>query len=841
MDHDAFLDQFFGQQPAHEQQPDHFLFDGLGDLGELDFAIQRHFGHIPPQEDINKIQEMPVVRRSQGDVDPELSTEACEEAARNFFPDICPDYLRNIAKSQTWTAQGIIEHILDQQENGNKYPKRSKSLKRKRANSHEDIEEELRKKFEAEPRHQGKPPEYFKKYKAAARSLLVAEFPDFRVKNIEEQLRRRNHSVYPTYLTLDTEFVQERSDWRKKSTTKTKQTISEIVKAFSESSEDGEKGALEEFKTARGVCEAKAAKARAKKAEEAEEAANYTRAEADGTIVECGCCFGDFPQNRMVHCSAETIHFFCCKCAKRMAETQVGLSKYQLDCMSMDGCQGTFNKSQKDLFLDEKLTLALDRIEQEAVLRIAGLESLETCPFCPYAAEYPPVELNKEFKCVSEECGVISCRLCRQETHIPKSCEEVARENGHSARRVIEEAMSAAMIRTCNKCKTPFIKENGCNKMTCTRNGCGNMQCYVCSKSCDYTHFDDAARGGKRGNCPLFDSVEQRHAQEVREAEEAARKRVAEANPDVDASLLNIQFSDKVKEDESKRTAANPVPRRMPAGFQVPPQIPVLPQQAPIVVHPPAGAVPAPVANHVEEMNRRMEMQRMHIRQQLNLDVEMEQQRVARRNMERVRQAGEAVHAGAMARVHAEAERVRLQQVEVARREVEMHAALIQQVHEAQRAQQGDDARAELERVAAQRARAIQQMQHRQQQQMAAQLNRFPQGAPFPAVPRPFDPAQVIPGALFAPAGAAGGLFEVRSPYLQGVQNPPQAVQAQNPPAPKIAQVANNSNANNAGVVHGQRNERGARANGVIDLTGSPPAPPGNNNQQRGQPYIPGW
>ncbi|KAK0744974.1 hypothetical protein B0T21DRAFT_381052 [Apiosordaria backusii] len=120
------------------------------------------------QDDVDEAQEMPVVRRSQGDVDPELSTEECEKAARDFFPDICPDYLRKTAESRTWTAQGIIEHILDQQEKGVKYPKRSKSLKRKRADTHEDDEEELRKKFEAEPRHQGKPPEYFKKYKAAA-------------------------------------------------------------------------------------------------------------------------------------------------------------------------------------------------------------------------------------------------------------------------------------------------------------------------------------------------------------------------------------------------------------------------------------------------------------------------------------------------------------------------------------------------------------------------------------------------------------------------------------------------------------------------------------------------
>jgi TRIAD3 protein (E3 ubiquitin-protein ligase RNF216) len=138
-----------------------------------------------------------------------------------------------------------------------------------------------------------------------------------------------------------------------------------------------------------------------------------------------------------------------------MAEHVVGLSKHRLNCMSMDGCDATFARDQKALFLDDKLATALELIEQEEALRMAGIENLATCPFCPYAAEYPPVEENKEFQCENPDCRVVSCRLCRQETHIPKTCQESAKERGHSARRTIEEAMSAALIRKCNKCK-PF-------------------------------------------------------------------------------------------------------------------------------------------------------------------------------------------------------------------------------------------------------------------------------------------------------------------------------------------------------------------------------------------------
>lgn len=131
--------------------------------------------------------------------------------------------------------------------------------------------------------------------------------------------------------------------------------------------------------------------------------------------------------------------------------------------MSTDECKAGFSREERGKFLDEKLVKALDRIEQEAVLRIAGLADLVTCPFCPYAAEYPPIEQDKEFRCLNSECQTVSCRHCKSKTHIPMSCEESARETGYSGRRKIEEAMSAALIRKCNKCL--------CQRFSCPR-GC---------------------------------------------------------------------------------------------------------------------------------------------------------------------------------------------------------------------------------------------------------------------------------------------------------------------------------------------------------------------------------
>lgn len=288
------------------------------------------------------------------------------------------------------------------------------------------------------------------------------------------------------------------------------------------------------------------------------EDANEQQAKLEGTMSECGCCFGDYPMNRMIHCDSDTLHWFCRGCAKQMADTEIGASRYLLGCMSMDVCKGGFSNDQRLLFLDESTMIALERTEQETMLRLAGIENLASCPFCPYAAEYPPVEVNKEFQCQAPDCEKVSCRLCKLESHIPKSCEEFAKENGLSIRRQIEEAMSAALIRKCNKCSAPFIKEEGCNKMMCTK--CGNLQCYICSESCDYKHFNDTSRGGKAGNCPLFDeknNIELRHFEEVGKAEKEALEKVRAEHPEYTVEDLKIKLSKNVMKDEEARKAKN--------------------------------------------------------------------------------------------------------------------------------------------------------------------------------------------------------------------------------------------------------------------------------------------
>lgn len=112
------------------------------------------------------------------------------------------------------------------------------------------------------------------------------------------------------------------------------------------------------------------------------------------------CCYGESPFSGMTQCNEG--HLFCLDCARRNAENEVGRGRYRLLCMA--GCKSEFPRREVLRFLDEKLILALEKNEQEEVLRIADLKGLTKCPFCDYAAICAPIDEDKEFRCGNPDC-----------------------------------------------------------------------------------------------------------------------------------------------------------------------------------------------------------------------------------------------------------------------------------------------------------------------------------------------------------------------------------------------------------------------------------------------------
>ena len=274
------------------------------------------------------------------------------------------------------------------------------------------------------------------------------------------------------------------------------------------------------------------------------DAALEKQCRANGEMVECQCCFTDTPLPKSTHC--EDSHLFCLECAMNYAKSQAELSRYELTCMDSSGCRAGFSRSEKHRFLDTQLLARLDRLQQQAELRAANLENLESCPFCEYAAIYPPVEEDREFRCKAPDCEAVSCRFCKAVTHLPMTCAEYKKEQGVSERHVLEEAMTNALVRECPKCKVPILKDGGCNKMTCSQ--CRTCVCDYCGKDITkegYGHFENGVGRNPpaRTKCPTQDDTHSRNKQRIAEAQKEAMAKIRTENPDISEEDLNIKFS----------------------------------------------------------------------------------------------------------------------------------------------------------------------------------------------------------------------------------------------------------------------------------------------------------
>lgn len=100
------------------------------------------------------------------------------------------------------------------------------------------------------------------------------------------------------------------------------------------------------------------------------------------------------------------------------------------------------------------------------------------------------------FRCQNPRCGRVSCLNCSKawtDVHVCHESSLVA------LRTQVEQAMSLAIKRVCPRCNTSFVKNAGCNKLTCP---CGYKMCYVCRK--DIGGNGDGPDVGYRHFCEHF-------------------------------------------------------------------------------------------------------------------------------------------------------------------------------------------------------------------------------------------------------------------------------------------------------------------------------------------------
>jgi TRIAD3 protein (E3 ubiquitin-protein ligase RNF216) len=546
---------FIPDEVEPQPPPQHYAIAGAADddaARDQELAVALANGQVDTEADAVRDDEIALAFENTN-----VTADGCLQRVLSIFPDISHEYVFKLYNDfetegdyEVLPGQARLDNIIEQLVSNPSYPKQEKGkkpLKRKREESDDD---DSIKKWEQLNRV---PVPNF--LKGSMQAMLKAEFGDIPVQYINDTLAKEKH-LYQAFLALAK--AQESSDGTNRPYRKGRPSTKRgLANANTIATNCGWPDLLEELNAARLRLQTLQAEKATETAKKQAEQDNLNRAIAAGETAECSACFDDLPMNRQIHCNGVVAHFICFDCVLNYIKSEIGQSRCRVLCTA--GCGAGFATNQLNLLEDKEMLVKLGQLQQEKDIRDAGLDDLEECPFCDYKAILPPIEEDFEFRCANPECEKISCRRCKSISHIPITCEQHAKDNKINSRHKVEEAMTAALVRSCNKCTKHFIKESGCNKMSC--HSCGNLQCYVCSQNIrDYNHFDQNPRGtaamagsSKSKLCPLYDNVEERHEREVKEAEAAARAQVVEDNPDVSAEDLEIKVSDAVKKSTAAR------------------------------------------------------------------------------------------------------------------------------------------------------------------------------------------------------------------------------------------------------------------------------------------------
>ncbi|KAI0742253.1 hypothetical protein C8Q80DRAFT_1108089 [Daedaleopsis nitida] len=473
-----------------------------------------------------------------------------------IVPDVLPAHVFSLVEQQYPTHKDkVVEMVLHTLFENPDYPKADTKGKRKREDD-QPAQRVVKPKIDygdKNRRMEGGP-----YYITLAAELLEREFLDIPTSHIRLTFKEQNSLYAPTYLALHEQQRSHAPPYKPMVRPRNKGKGKRIHRIDALLNEE-----------AQWVRE----KLEQEEAQRAHAVAEEMRLQEEGGI-ECGCCFSDYPFDKMVQCPEA--HLFCISCMMTYAETKLGEHDARIVCMDQSGCKLLFPESELRRFLTPKLLELYERVKQRKEIEAAGLEGLEECPFCEYKVVIEN-EQERLFRCENESCGAVTCRQCKKLDHLPKSCQaEVDDDKKLDVRHAIEEAMTHALMRNCPKCQKAFVKEMGCNKMTCPN--CATLSCYICRKVITgYDHFGNPPPyTGRRDpkKCPLWDSsVEGRHSDEVTAAAKKALEDFKRAHPELDEKEIAVDLPPPPPAAAGpSRNVGIPLARgRLPAEIHMPP------------------------------------------------------------------------------------------------------------------------------------------------------------------------------------------------------------------------------------------------------------------------------
>ncbi len=234
---------------------------------------------------------------------------------------------------------------------------------------------------------------------------------------------------------------------------------------------------------------------------------------------ECQCCFTEFPYVDLIKCSNASTkykHVYCKDCIQGYIESGINDKKATCQCMSDtkdESCKGCYSEEDIAKCLPEQTFKNFrDMSIVSTTTSFAKLfDNYKICPFCNMygiIAE-PDIKYIQCGRCVNKSW----CVTCKRNAHGNEPCWKIRDENDvDGIVHTVTEIITNALAHKCPKCGSEYIKEEGCNLITCS--ACHSYSCYLCGMLIKprgtekYWHFyGEGGEPTKEKTCKLFNDT----------------------------------------------------------------------------------------------------------------------------------------------------------------------------------------------------------------------------------------------------------------------------------------------------------------------------------------------
>jgi len=267
---------------------------------------------------------------------------------------------------------------------------------------------------------------------------------------------------------------------------------------------------------------------------------------------QCYVC-NNKEESNLLSCSASKYkynHKVCLECLKGHIMSLLSDGIASLECMfhKHEHCQGQYTEQHIKSALEYNQPLETDPapetninipstpyqtfhfskwqeiLNASEIIKLASIcENYLICPLCtswgcifeiPNGGEKYPFYIN---------CAVCKqdwCTLCKRKSHAARHCYNLTftdtEQNNkdlmiQSIDKMIQDIATRALTHCCGICGCSYIKEEGCNLMTCPK--CNGMSCYICGIKLyykgtnKYWHFSGHENADINAICPLWNNI----------------------------------------------------------------------------------------------------------------------------------------------------------------------------------------------------------------------------------------------------------------------------------------------------------------------------------------------